>query len=104
MAKKKKALEPEFKLAFLRPGVYRHYAGKLYCVIATVRHTETDEDLVLYFPLYAHKNGGRVMQVRPLSMWFDVMNAWKGIGKIKGKEIVTRFTFVDDTLPPGIKQ
>ncbi|MGX5201048.1 DUF1653 domain-containing protein [Aliikangiella sp. IMCC44632] len=35
----------------IRPGLYQHYKGNFYQVISTVRHSETEEVLVLYFPL-----------------------------------------------------
>jgi len=49
----------------LLPGRYRHYKGKDYEVIAVARHSETDEALVVYRPLY----GERGWWVRPLAMF-----------------------------------
>jgi hypothetical protein len=103
---KKKTLDPKFferSPQIVTAGVYRHYAGKLYYVLTTARHTETGEVLVIYMPLYAHKNGGHVVQARPLSMWFEVIEP-KRQSKWKIPPIVTRFTFVSHTLPPGIKE
>ena len=36
----------------VQPGRYRHYKGNYYEVIGTARHSETDELLVVYRPLY----------------------------------------------------
>jgi hypothetical protein len=34
------------------PGVYRHHKGKLYRVLGLARHSETEEVMVLYGPMY----------------------------------------------------
>ncbi len=47
------------------PGTYRHYKGKLYEVIATVRHSETLEPMTLYRTLYGDKG----LWVRPAVMF-----------------------------------
>lgn len=46
-------------------GRYRHYKGRDYCVLGFARHSETEELMVLYVPLYGE--GG--YWVRPLSMF-----------------------------------
>lgn len=51
----------------LPPGRYRHYKGKDYEVIAVARHSETEELLVVYRPLY----GERGWWVRPLAMFVE---------------------------------
>jgi hypothetical protein len=35
-----------------KPGRYRHYKGNEYLVVAVARHTETEEQLGGYRPLY----------------------------------------------------
>ena len=47
------------------PGRYRHYKGRDYQVIDLVRHSETEEWLVLYRPLY----GEGALWVRPAGMF-----------------------------------
>ena len=49
------------------PGRYRHYKGGEYQVIAVARHSETQEPLVVYRPLYGE--GG--WWVRPHAMFFE---------------------------------
>ena len=49
----------------VQPGRYRHYKGNYYEVIGTARHSETDELLVVYRPLYGE--GG--LWVRPEAMF-----------------------------------
>ncbi|MCL6263087.1 DUF1653 domain-containing protein [Craterilacuibacter sp. RT1T] len=51
----------------LTPGRYRHYKGQDYEVIDLVCHSETEEWLVLYRPLYGE--GG--LWVRPYTMFFE---------------------------------
>ena len=47
------------------PGLYRHYKGAHYRVLGCVRHSESEERLVLYRALY----GERGLWVRPLAMF-----------------------------------
>jgi hypothetical protein len=54
--------------SLITPGRYRHYKGKDYQVIGSARHTETEEDLVLYFPLYGDE-AELSYWVRPLGMF-----------------------------------
>jgi hypothetical protein len=51
----------------LRLGRYRHYKGGEYDVRGVARHSETEEDLVVYRPRY----GERGLWVRPLSMFVE---------------------------------
>ena len=53
----------------VEPGRYRHYKGNYYEVIGTARHSETDELLVVYRPLY----GERGLWVRPESMFGETV-------------------------------
>ncbi len=49
----------------IRPGIYRHFKGNRYRVLFTARHSETEEELVVYQALYGE--GG--YWVRPAAMW-----------------------------------
>jgi hypothetical protein len=51
-------------------GRYRHYKGNDYEVVGTARHSETGEDLVLYYPLYDDEKE-RSYWVRPLTMFME---------------------------------
>ena len=53
----------------LPPGRYRHFKGNEYEVIGMARHSETDEWLVVYRPLYG--DGG--LWVRPLAMFTETV-------------------------------
>lgn len=51
----------------IRPGRYRHFKGREYEVIGVARHSETDERLVVYRPLY----DAGALWVRPLCMFTE---------------------------------
>ena len=65
----------------IKAGIYRHYKGAQYQVIDTVRHSETEEELVLYRALY----GAKGLWVRPLAMFKEEV-------LVHGKP-VARFTY-----------
>lgn len=48
-------------------GIYRHYKGNLYEVLELARHSETEEELVVYRALY----GDYGVWVRPLAMFTE---------------------------------
>ncbi|MDK4679727.1 DUF1653 domain-containing protein [Kingella negevensis] len=50
-------------------GIYRHYKGNRYEVLHTAKHSETEEDLVVYRALY----GDYGVWVRPLSMFTEMV-------------------------------
>ena len=52
-------------MSAIEPGVYRHFKGQEYEVIGTARHSETEEQYVLYRPLY----GAGDLWIRPIEMW-----------------------------------
>jgi hypothetical protein len=55
------------------PGIYRHYKGNEYQVYEVATHSETQEQLVIYRPLY----GEGALWARPLSMWNERVQ-WQG--------------------------
>jgi hypothetical protein len=63
-------------------GRYRHYKGKEYEVIATAKHSETLEEMVVYRALY----GEYGLWVRPLDMFIETVI-------VNGKEVL-RFEFL----------
>ena len=68
----------------MQTGVYEHYKGNQYKVIDTARHSETDELLVLYRPMY----GDESLWVRPFAMFFEKVTV-NGI-------LVPRFKYIGD--------
>ena len=51
----------------MKTGRYRHYKGQEYVVLGVARHSETEEELVVYRPDY----GDRRLWVRPLQMFLE---------------------------------
>ncbi|MCG6157479.1 DUF1653 domain-containing protein [Rubinisphaera margarita] len=68
----------------IRTGRYRHYKGPEYIVLGVARHSETEEELVVYRTDY----GDRGLWVRPLTMFTENV-------EFKGKQI-PRFEFLAD--------
>lgn len=50
-------------------GVYKHYKGNLYKVLGFAKHSETNDDLVIYMALY----GDYCVWVRPKHMWNEIV-------------------------------
>ncbi len=48
-------------------GIYQHYKGKDYEVLGVAKHSETQEELVVYRALY----DDRQLWVRPLAMFLE---------------------------------
>ena len=67
----------------IKPGRYRHFKGNEYEVLGTARHSETEEELVVYRALYGE--GG--LWVRPVSMWNETVE--------RDGQTFRRFTPVD---------
>ena len=59
----------------IQAGVYRHYKGNTYQVIGIAKHSETEEDLVVYRALY----GTFGLWVRPLDMFCEKVEIGEGI-------------------------
>jgi hypothetical protein len=68
----------------LRPGRYRHYKGRDYLVLGVARHSETQEELIVYRQDYGDKS----LWVRPAAMFTETVT-------VDGK-VMPRFAFVAD--------
>jgi hypothetical protein len=51
----------------IKAGIYRHYKGPEYQVYEVAKHSETEEELVVYRCLY----GNYDLWVRPLGMFME---------------------------------
>lgn len=68
----------------MKAGKYQHYKGPFYEVLDVARHSETEEEMVVYRTLY----GDFSLWVRPLNMFTeDVV--------FEGKN-VKRFTYIGE--------
>lgn len=74
-----------FKNESIQPGVYRHYKGALYLVYELAEHTESDELLVVYRPLY----GRFLLNVRPYAMFLEQVKRHDG-------SVGPRFSFLHE--------
>ena len=72
----------------LQTGLYRHYKGQQYRVVGVARHSETEEDLVIYQALY----GEFGLWARPLRMFTEAV-------EVDG-ELVPRFALVSEEEDP----
>ena len=68
----------------IRPGKYRLFKGGDYEVLGVARHSETEEELVVYRALY----GAGGLWVRPVSMWTETVER-------DGKRFA-RFTYIGE--------
>jgi hypothetical protein len=59
----------EISKRMVKPGRYRHYKGKVYDVIGCAKHSETEEEFVVYRALY----GKRGLWIRPKAMFLDTV-------------------------------
>ncbi len=70
----------------LKTGVYQHYKGQKYLVLALAKHSESLEELVVYVSLY--ENPECQVWVRPAKMFFEDV-------EFEGK-LVPRFRLVGE--------
>ena len=68
----------------IKPGRYRHFKGKEYEVVGVAKHSETEEEMVVYRQLY----GEHGLWVRPASMWEETVE--------RDGKTYKRFTYIGD--------
>ena len=66
----------------IKLGKYRHFKGGEYEVLGIAKHSETQEQMVVYRALY----GEREIWVRPASMWNEQIQ--------KDGKTFSRFTYI----------
>ena len=67
-----------------KKGRYRHFQGNEYEVLAIAKHSETNEDYVVYKALYG--DGG--IWIRPASMWNETVE--------RDGKTYKRFTYIGE--------
>ena len=73
----------------LKIGKYQHFKGQFYQVLHLAKHSETEQWMVVYLPLYDNEHGKRDVWVRPLAMFDEIIER-------EGKKI-KRFNYVGET-------
>ena len=68
----------------IKPGRYRHFKGGEYEVLGLATHSETEEPMLVYRPLY----GERGLWVRPAAMWNETVE--------RDGKTFRRFTYLGD--------
>ena len=68
----------------IKLGRYRHFKGKEYEILGVARHSETEEELVVYRALY----GDFGLWVRPVSMWNETVE--------RDGKTFRRFTYIGE--------
>jgi len=72
----------------LKTGRYQHYKGNHYEVLCVARHSETEEEMVVYRALYGEKG----LWVRPLEMFTECV-PHEGV-------CIKRFEYIGDNDEP----
>lgn len=70
--------------AAIKKGIYQHYKGAMYEVVAIAHHSETLEELVIYRMLY----GNYGFWVRPANMFTETV--------VNNDEVVPRFNYLGE--------
>ena len=83
MARKKRS-RARLLMHNIKLGKYRHFKGGEYEVIGVAKHSETQEEMVVYRALYGEKQ----LWVRPVVMWNETVE--------RGGETFARFTYIGD--------
>lgn len=68
----------------IKTGRYRHFKGREYLVEGVAKHSETEEDYVVYRASYAPD----MLWIRPVAMFLEKV-------KYQGQE-VDRFVYIDE--------
>lgn len=71
----------------LKLGKYQHFKGAYYQVLHIAKDSETEEEIVVYQPLYDDQQGERHIWVRPLTNFSQMIER-------EGK-ITTRFSYIE---------
>ena len=72
----------------LKIGKYQHFKGSFYQVLHLAKHSENEEWMVVYLPLYDNEQGTREVWVRPLTMFDETIE--------RDGKTFKRFTYIDN--------
>ena len=71
------------------PGVYRHFKGGMYLALMLAKDSETEQDFVVYIPLYDKPESGT-------RAWIRCVDDFLGMKVLENGESVERFHFVGE--------
>lgn len=69
----------------VKPGLYEHFKGKRYRVLGVARHSETEEDYVVYEPQYESVSK---LWIRPVSMFLETVE--------RDGKVMPRFKYIGE--------
>jgi len=73
----------------IKTGKYQHFKGKFYQVLHLAKHSETQEWLVIYKPLYKDEQNNELgIWARPLAMFNETIE--------RDGNTIKRFNYVSD--------
>lgn len=68
-----------------KPGVYKHFKGNLYLALMVAKHSESEEDVVVYIGLYENDLS---------NVWVRPLDSFMGEKELEDGTKVKRFEFV----------
>ena len=84
MSEKENTEAREFKV-----GVYRHFKGGMYLALMLGKDSETEDDVVIYIPLYDKLESAT-------RAWFRPLDDFMGTKELDDGSVVSRFEFVSE--------
>jgi hypothetical protein len=73
----------------IKLGKYQHFKGNFYHVLHIAKHSETEELMVVYQPLYKDAAGNDLgIWLRPLTMFDEIIE--------RDGKTLKRFTYIED--------
>ena len=72
-----------------KPGVYKHFKGGMYLALMLAKDSETEEDVVVYIPLYYKEES-------ETKAWVRKLDDFMGTKELDDGTIVNRFEFVSE--------
>lgn len=71
------------------PGVYRHFKGGMYLALLLAKDSETEEDVVVYIPLYYKEES-------ETKAWVCSLVDFMGQKTLEDGTLVNRFEFISE--------
>lgn len=88
-------IKPKFKTlntVEIKKGWYKHFKGEVYQILGIAKHTETEEEFVLYI---------HITDSNPDGFWVRPVDMFLGYKELEDGTKVKRFEYVGETNPNG---